>query len=207
VARAPFVELAHAHRFDHRRRDREPAPGAPDRHQRRRLGAGRTRRQVAADLAARRIRIGGAAAAPHEEGHSEQEALRSPGGGRAAAVLDPRLARPDVHRRELRARLERRAEGDGAHHADPHRHGPDGVCAQSRGLFAEVDRLRRGLGAGVGRACALRAGRSSQRSPGGDHALRADARDRTGHDPGAPTTRSSRASRRSGPATSATTCT
>ena len=42
-------------------------------------------------------------------------------------------AGPDVHGRQLRARLERRAKRHGADHADPGGHGSDGLCAQSRG--------------------------------------------------------------------------
>jgi phosphate/sulfate permease len=70
---------------------------------------------------------------PCESPRQEQAALRGPEGREAAAVLDPRPADPHLHRRQLRPRLERRSEGHGPDHADPDRHGADGLCAQPRG--------------------------------------------------------------------------
>ena len=58
-------------------------------------------------------------------------AVRSPEGGGAASVLDSRPAGPDLHGRQLRARLKRRAEGHGADHADSHRHGAYCLRAES----------------------------------------------------------------------------
>ncbi len=54
----PEFEFAHADRFDHRRRHCQPVDARPDRDQRRRLGTGPKRRQVAAVLADRRLRSG-----------------------------------------------------------------------------------------------------------------------------------------------------
>ena len=62
----------------------------------------------------------------------EQAALRSARRDRAAAVLDSRAAGADLHGRELRPRLERRAKGHGADHADPDRHGADGLRGEPR---------------------------------------------------------------------------
>ena len=57
---------------------------------------------------------------------------RRPRATQAAAVLDPRPADPDLHRRLLRPRLQRRPEGHGPDHADPDRHGADGLCPEPR---------------------------------------------------------------------------
>ena len=62
----------------------------------------------------------------------EPRAVRGAQGQHAAAVVDPRPADPHLHRRVVRARLERRPEGHGPDHADPGRHGADGLRAQPR---------------------------------------------------------------------------
>ena len=62
----------------------------------------------------------------------EPGAVRRAEGRHAAAVVDPRPADPHLHRRVVRARLERRAEGHGPDHADPGRHGADRLCAEPR---------------------------------------------------------------------------
>ena len=56
--------------------------------------------------------------------------LRSSQGDRAASILDSRPAGPDLHRRELCARFERRPEGHGVDHAHSDRHGADGLCRE-----------------------------------------------------------------------------
>ena len=76
-----------------------------------------------------------AAAAPAagaEVPGAQPRALCRAQGPAAAAVVDPRHPDPDLHRRELRARLERRPEGHGPDHADPDRHRADGLCAEPR---------------------------------------------------------------------------
>ena len=57
-----------------------------------------------------------------------------PGAGdrRAAAGVDPGPAGLHLHGGQLRPRLERRAEGHGADHADPDRHGPHRLRPQPR---------------------------------------------------------------------------
>ncbi len=70
-------------------------------------------------------------------------------GQSAAAAADSRLAGPHLHRRELRAWLERRPEGHGAHHADPHRHGArpptrsTAPCMRPRSTSSSRSRPRR----------------------------------------------------------------
>ena len=61
VFRTALLELAHPDRLDHRRGHRQPADVGARRHQRRGLGTGRQHRQVAADLAAGRLRLRGSA--------------------------------------------------------------------------------------------------------------------------------------------------
>ena len=51
-----------------------------------------------------------------------QDLYRAPDKEKAAAHVDSRPADADLHRRQLRARLQRRPEGHGADHADPDRH-------------------------------------------------------------------------------------
>ncbi len=76
----------------------------------------------------------------------EQAPLRGARRDAAAAVLDPRPAGADLHRRQLRARLERRAKGHGPHHADPHRHRADRLRAEPRRDRARLAGLRRRVG-------------------------------------------------------------
>ena len=54
-------------------------------------------------------------------------------GQHASAVADSGAADSDLRRRELLPWIERRAEGHGPDHADPDRHGADGVCAEPCG--------------------------------------------------------------------------
>ena len=127
-----LVEFAYPHRLHHRRRPNESAHGGQRlRHQRRRLGSGDQDRPNPAVLAAGRIQRGVAAAAHTQGSDPNPGALQGARGQQAAAPLDSRLADPDLHRRELLSRRQRRPEGHGAHHADPHRHGADRLCAQS----------------------------------------------------------------------------
>ncbi len=74
----------------------------------------------------------GAAAAGAQGAGQEPRALPGAQGRRRPAVVDPRAADPHLRRGVLRARLERRPEGHGPHHADPDRHRAHGLCAQSR---------------------------------------------------------------------------
>jgi hypothetical protein len=48
--------------------------------------------------------------------------------------VDPRAPGADLHRRELRARLQRRPEGHRTVHADPDRRGPGDLWAEPRHL-------------------------------------------------------------------------
>ena len=57
-------------------------------------------------------------------------ALSGAEGQRTAAAVDSRPADPDLHRRQLCARLERRPEGHGPDHADPDRHRAHRLCAE-----------------------------------------------------------------------------
>ena len=66
----------------------------------------------------------------------------APEGQPAAALVDSRHPDPDLHRRQLRARLERRAEGHGPDHADPDRHGADRLCAEPRACPRARCRIR-----------------------------------------------------------------
>ena len=50
----------------------------------------------------------------------------------APATVDSRPADPHLHRRQLRPRRQRRAEGHGPHHADPDRRRPYGLRAEPR---------------------------------------------------------------------------
>ena len=90
---------------------------------------------------------GAAAAVDAKRSIPNKAALRGARRERAAAVLDSRAAGADLHRRELRARLERRAKGHGTDHADPDRHGADGLRVESRRDTTQTAGLRRGVDA------------------------------------------------------------
>ena len=79
-------------------------------------------------------------------------------------MVDPRPADPDLHRRQLRPRLQRRAEGHGSHHADPDRHGADGLCAQPRHAARRAGVRRPGDGRAAARSTSMRAGPRAGRS-------------------------------------------
>ncbi len=115
-------------------------------------------------------------------------ALQSARGADAAAAVDPRPVDHDLHRRQLRARLQRRSEGHGSHHADPDRHRADHLCAQPRGAGAADAGIRRDLDRGRRRAAALYAGR--QRGP--PRAIRARRSPTTSSSASSPPTRSRR---------------
>ncbi len=86
-------------------------------------------------------------------------------------MADSRADGADLHGRELFPRIERRAEGHGADHADPDRHGADGVCAEPRGEprgGAELHRRVRAGGADSGPACESGHGARSRRARRGD---------------------------------------
>src|ERR1039457_4521377 len=86
----------------------------------------------------------------------DKRLYRAPVGGGAAAAVDPRAAGADVHRRELRARLQRRTEGHGADHADPDRHSAHGVRFEPRRDGAAVAGIRYGFQSGGRRSIPLR---------------------------------------------------
>ena len=87
--------------------------------------------------------LAGSPAAGGEVRHSQQGALRRAERRSAAAVVDSRHSRSDLHAGELLPRLQRRSEGHGPDHADPDRHGADRLRAQSRHA-GEPDREVRG---------------------------------------------------------------
>ena len=74
------------------------------------------------------------------------ELYRRAQGPDAAAVVDSRPADPDLHRRLLRAWLERRPEGHGPDHADPDRHRAHRLCAEPRAAAEPYRGVRQGLG-------------------------------------------------------------
>ena len=83
----------------------------------------------------------------------EPRALRGAQGQGAAAVVDPRPADPHLHRRVVRARFQRRAEGHGPDHADPRGYRTDGSYALNRAMpVNQTDAIRHHRGRGAGRA-------------------------------------------------------
>ncbi len=95
---------------------------------------GRRRRRSATRCCCRRSsasRRRPAAARP-QAGRQEPRTLQRAERHGAAALVDPRHPDPDLHRRQLRARLERRPEGHGPDHADSDRRRPDRLRAQPR---------------------------------------------------------------------------
>src|SRR5262245_5978880 len=77
---------------------------------------------------AHRLRMCGPPAGPDETSpESPARALRAAARPEAASLVDPLPARLHLYRRELRPRLERRAEGHRSHHADAHRRSPRGL--------------------------------------------------------------------------------
>ena len=105
----------------------------------------------------------GADAAGDEAGDPQQDALHGADLRSAAAGMDPRPADPHLHRRVVRARLERWAEGHGADHADSDRLGADRVRAEPRYAEQRDAGVLSGDGAragGVRRACDRRHGAS-----------------------------------------------
>ena len=114
--------------------------------------------------------------------HSQSGAVCGAGRQQAAAAVDSRPADPDLHRRQLRPRLQRRPEGHGPDHADPDRHRADGLraepCTARIAGGAVPEELRRGCQRG------RRQGRRSQhhrQSPPGGDALYFRAQDRRRH--------------------------
>ena len=87
--------------------------------------------------------------------------FQEPKGNQPPPLLDSGIARPHLHGRELCAWLERRAEGHGSHHADPHRHRADRLRAEPHHARGGRRQVRGRLGAGANRAAALRQRRSS----------------------------------------------
>ena len=106
---------------------------ATNRHQRRRLGAGVERRQVAAALADRRIRPRLRSCSADESRDQEtKNSTKRPEGTEPPPFWIRCAAGPHLHWRQLRARLQRRAKGHGADHADPGRHRAHRLCAEPR---------------------------------------------------------------------------
>ena len=139
-------ELAHADRLDHRRRRRQRSAERAQRHLGRRLGPGDHHRQGASDLAAGRLRLFRPPAAGHEvpdQASRSSTPSRSPIRRRRWWVRG--AADLHLHRRLLRAWLERRPEGHGPDHADPHRHRADRLCAEPRRPGQRCAGLRAGL--------------------------------------------------------------
>ena len=142
------------------------------RHQRRRLGAGDEGRLLAAALAAGRLRAARRCCcwSLQAAGPQRRSSTQEPEGHDAAAAVDPRAPDPDLHRRQLRARLERRPEGHGPHHADPDRHRADRLRAEPR------DAGRAQIAASLRSSARCRAGARSRH--GGGRAGRRSARGR-----------------------------
>ena len=124
VFRAAVVEFAYVDRLHHRR-----GPAEPDhaRVPRERVASTGRRRSASENRCCSRhcwvlpCRTSFAAA----QSTRRVPALYTEPKNNAAAVLDSGLAHPHLHRRVLRARIERRTKGHGPYHADPDRHGTD----------------------------------------------------------------------------------
>ena len=84
--------------------------------------------------------------------HPAPRALRESSRHGTAAAVDSPVAHLDLHRRQLRPRVQRRPEGDGPHHAHPDRHRSDCLCVEPRSAGDARPRLRRRVGAGRRRA-------------------------------------------------------
>src|SRR3981189_3138223 len=115
--------------FHHRCRRCQCPDARPRRHIRRRLGQGHRNRLRAAAVAARGFYLRCNSAAAAEDDRPQSGAVRRAGRQQGAAALDPRPFDPDLHRRQRRARFERRPEGHGPDHADSDRHRADGLRA------------------------------------------------------------------------------
>jgi PiT family inorganic phosphate transporter len=109
---------------------------------RRQLGEGRRRRAGAADLAGRRVHPGGAAAAGGKKLINDPQLYRPPVGTQPPPLWIRSVLIGDLHGGELRARVERRAEGRRPGDADPDGDRAGGLRPQPRGG---------GAGAGEGR--------------------------------------------------------
>ena len=60
------------------------------------------------------------------------ELYQEPKGQTPPPLMGARSFDPNLHGRFFRSWIERRPKGYGPHHADPHRHRADGLCAESR---------------------------------------------------------------------------
>ncbi len=100
------LQLAHSDRFDHRRRRGQPVDVVYYRNDRRGLVSGGHGLPCAAGFARRRVRLFRSVAAVVQGRDQGSAAFRGAQGGRAAAVLDSRPAGSDLHRCELRPRLQ-----------------------------------------------------------------------------------------------------
>ena len=131
----PASQLAHADRLDHRRRPREPAHARPTTAPAASTGSRRPR--SASRCCSRRWSASSLAAllllALQARSSATARSTRRPRATTPPPLWIRGAADPHLHRRQLRPRLERRAEGHGPDHADPDRHRADRLRAQPRG--------------------------------------------------------------------------
>src|SRR3981189_228377 len=88
-----------------------------------------------------------------EDDHPQSGAVRRTGRQQGAAALDPRPSHPDLRRRQLRARFDRRPEGHGPDHADPDRHRADGLRVEPRAAGIASGAVPENIGRGLHRDC------------------------------------------------------
>ena len=88
----------------------------------------------------------GAAAAGSEGRRHAARALRGAEGNDTAAAVDSGASDLDLHRRQLRARIERRSERHGPDHADLDRRRPDRIRIQSGGARQRHAAVHRDVG-------------------------------------------------------------
>src|SRR5712672_2153368 len=129
---ASGIQFSYLDRFHHRCRRCQCPDARPRRHIRRRLGQGHRNRLRAAAVAAGGFYLRCNSAAAAEDDRPQSGTVRRAGRQQGAAALDPRPSHPDLHRRQLRARFERRPEGHGPDHADPDWYRADGLRVEPR---------------------------------------------------------------------------
>ena len=133
--------------------------------QRRRLGAGAQRRQVAAVFADRRLRAGGVLLSLSKLLIRDPRLYKAPEGDAPPPFWIRCLLILTCTGVSFCARLQRRAKGHGPDHADPDRHGADGLRVEPRHHAAAIGGLYRRFAAGGQRAGQVRqAGRGGRRS-------------------------------------------
>src|SRR5258705_1964656 len=116
-------------------------------------GQGHRNRLCAVAVAAGGFYLRCNSAVAAEDDHPQSGAVRRTGRQQGAAALDPRPSHPDLHRRQLRARFERRPEGHGPDHADPDRHRADGLRVEPRAAGIASGAVPENIGRGLHRDC------------------------------------------------------